>query len=53
MSAAPMNGRTTGHTVTDQRAGAFALLMLRFTLIGVAVALVGTLGSVVLKVVSH
>jgi F0F1-type ATP synthase assembly protein I len=45
-----MNGRANAHVVPDQRAGAVALFLLRFTLIGVAAALVAVLGNVALKV---
>ena len=51
MSVTQMNGRNSAHVVPDQRAGAVALLLLRFTLIGVGLALVGVLGNVAMKVV--
>lgn len=50
MSATQIKGRVAAHAVPDQRAGAVALLLLRFTLIGVAAALVAVLGNVVIKV---
>jgi hypothetical protein len=49
MSATPMNSRVVRQTASDVRAGATALVVLRFTLLGVAVALLGTIGNVVLK----
>ena len=52
MSATPIGGRSSVHEIPDARAGAVALLLLRFTLIGVALALVGTLGSVAMKVIN-
>lgn len=52
MSATPIAGRSAAHDMPDARAGAVALLLLRFTLIGVALALVGTLGNVALKVIN-
>ena len=51
MSATPIAGRAARQEIPDARAGAVALLLLRFTLIGVALALVGTLGNVVMKVI--
>ncbi len=50
MSATQMNGRLARQTNTEVRAGMLALNLLRLTLVGVAVALVGTIGSVMLKV---
>ena len=50
MSATQMNGRVTRHHASEQRAGAVALVVLRLTLAAVALALVGTVAHVVLKV---
>ncbi len=51
MSATQMNGRVLRQNASDMRAGAVALYALRFTLVGVALALVGTVAHVVLKLV--
>ena len=50
MSATQMNSRPSSKAVSEARAGAVALVLLRFTLVGVVLALVGTVGNVVLKV---
>ncbi len=52
MSVTQFNARSVSHEIPDQRAGNFALVLLRFTLIGVGLAMVGTVGNVVLKVIS-
>ena len=52
MSVTQINARSVSHAAPDQRAGNLALVLLRFTLIGVGLAMVGTVGSVVLKVVN-
>ncbi len=49
MSATQMNGRVVRHNASEARAGAVALVVLRFTLLGVALALLGTVGHVALK----
>jgi hypothetical protein len=46
MSATQLNGR---QPASEARAGMVALMLLRFTLLGVALALLGTVGNVVLK----
>ncbi len=51
MSATQMNGRITRQTASEVRAGAVALVVLRLTLGAVALALVGTVAHVVLKVI--
>ncbi len=49
MSAAPLSTKPAGTSGTEQNAGSIALLLLRFTLMGCALALVGTLVSIVWK----
>jgi hypothetical protein len=51
MSATQINGRGTRQAATEMRAGAVALVVLRLTLMAVALALVGTMANVVLKLV--
>ena len=50
MSATQMHGRYVPNPAREARAGNLALTLLRFTLFGVVLALVGTLGNVALKV---
>ena len=50
MSAAPLARKASTSDVPDQRAGAMALLLLRLTLMGCCLALLGTLGSVMWKI---
>ena len=49
MSAAPLATKRAGSIGADQTAGSVALTLLRFTLMGCALALVGTLVSIVWK----
>ena len=49
MSATQVNNRVARQSAADMRAGAVALVVLRMTLLGVALALVGTVAHVVLK----
>ena len=49
MSAAPLTTKRAGSAGAEQNAGGIALLLLRFTLMGCALALVGTLLSIVWK----
>ncbi len=53
MSASPAARKMPGADATDQRAGAFALVLLRLTLFGVGLAMVATIGSVVWKIIAH
>jgi hypothetical protein len=49
MSATPLSTKRAGPAGPEQNAGGIALLLLRFTLMGCALALVGTLLSIVWK----
>ena len=49
MSAAPLSTKRAGSVAAEQNAGSIALTLLRFTLMGCALALVGTLVSIVWK----
>ena len=49
MSAAPISNTSNARAHPGMRSGALALMLLRFTLIGVVLALVGTLGNVALN----
>ncbi len=51
MSAAPLAPKRSSGAMPDQQAGSIALLLLRFTLMGCAAALVATLVSIVWKAV--
>ncbi len=51
MSTTQINNRVPGQNVSDVRTGAVALVVLRLTLVGVGLALLGTVAHVVLKLV--
>ncbi len=52
MSAAPLSTKPTGTSTVEQNAGGIALMLLRLTLMGCAVALVGTLLSIAWKAIN-
>ncbi len=49
MSAAPLANKRSTNAGPDQNAGGIALTLLRFTLMGCAVALIGTLAHIAWK----
>jgi hypothetical protein len=51
MSAAPLSTKRSASAGPDQNAGGIALALLRFTLMGCALALVGTLVHIAWKAV--
>jgi hypothetical protein len=51
MSATQMNARVSRQATSEARAGAVALVVLRLTLLAVALALVGTVAHVTLKLI--
>lgn len=52
MSASPEARKLAIADNQDQRAGSIALVLLKFTLIGAAMALVGTLAHIAWKIVN-